>query len=154
MTLKEALIELLRDKFEFNIRIGKIIAGTVSAGFCDVTPIDSEDENGNGSTLKKVRIQANPGNGISIVPSDGSLVIIAEIAPFDYCIILYSSISSITLLDGSQGGLTKTPTLFNKIHVMEQKINALIAFTGSGTPIAPLTVQSDIENTNIRHGNP
>lgn len=187
MTIKEALIYILKDKFVYShLRLGTIVKGSISDGFCSVIPFDTEqpdevtgattDGNGNplGATLMQVRIQAGIGNGFFPVPADGSVVIIGEIAPFDYCILMYSGISSIQFLDGSLGGLVEVAALTTKLNNLENLVNnlvtlynvhthvlALSAGTGTAAPtistetttLTP-TVRANIENTNILHGNP
>lgn len=168
MTPREAILEIVKDKFKHKLRLGTIKPGTVSAGLCTVVPFDSEDVNGVGSEILEVRIQANPGNGIKPTPTDGSIVLIGEIAPFDYAILMYSDLDSLTLLDGSFGGLVEVVALTTKLNNLENLVNDLVSKynvhthpvsgASTGVPVIPETttlmptVRADIENSEILHG--
>src|SRR5579859_7276150 len=179
MTIRECLIELLKDKFAFNLRLGTVVAGSVAGGYCSVVPFDTETAtndpnapNGPGIALEMVRIQSGTGNGISPVPAGNSVVIVGELAPSDYCILLYSELASIKFLDGSLGGLTEVINLTTKLNNIEKLLNKIVNSLNSWTPVPgdggtalktlitaamltdlTLTVRNDIENTLITHGN-
>lgn len=170
MTLSEAILAIVhRGNGNGDIktlRLATIVAGSVIDGLCTVTPFDD------GSTLPNVRIQANPDNGILPIPTDNSIVIIGEIAPFDYCILMYSSIQSIKLLDGSYNGLVKADELKTQLDktnkVLTDVVNSLKNWTvtpsdGGAALKAYFLTQlgtdvigdfSAIRNDNITHGNP
>ena len=180
MTIREALRALLHNEFEDILRIGTVVPGSQSGNFCQVIPFDTEgwvsnnDDNVNtpGVPLQNVRLQAgsssgNLSNGILLVPADSSIVVVAEINPNDYCIVLYSGIKSIQFLDGTLGGLVEVMNLVTKLNNLETLLNGLIALynahvhTANNTPTVSLetttltpTVRADIENTKITHGNP
>lgn len=173
MTIREALYELLKDKFAFDLRLGTVVPGSVSGGFCQVVPFDTEDENGNGSPMPNVRLQSNSGNGIILTPADGSVVVIGKLIEPDYCVLLYSSLVNIQMLDGSYGGLVEVANLTSKLNNLENKVNNIISVfnthvhtgvvTGSGSSATTPTLISgtltptnrgDIENTKITHGSP
>lgn len=168
MTAREAILEIVKDKFKHRLRLGIVKAGSVAAGLCTVIPFDSEDVNGVGSEILEVRIQANPGNGIKPTPTDGSIVLIGEIAPFDYAILMYSALDSITFMDGSLGGLVQVVALTTKLNNLENLVNDLISKynvhthpvsgASTGVPVIPEpttltpTVRANIENSKITHG--
>lgn len=170
MTPREAILEIVKDKFKYKLRLGTIKPGSVSGGLCTVIPFDSEDVNGVGSDILEVRIQANPGNGIKPIPTDGSIVLIGEIAPFDYAILMYSALNSLTFMDGGFGGLTKTQELKLQLDKTNAVVNAIKNALTTWTPIpndggaalktaaiaaiGALVVgdYSNIENSKITHG--
>lgn len=168
MTAREAILEIVKDKFKHRLRLGTVKAGSVVAGLCTVIPFDSEDVDGVGSEILEVRIQANPGNGIKPTPTDGSIVLIGEIAPFDYAILLYSALDSLTFMDGSFGGLVQVVALTTKLNNLENLVNDLISKynihthpvsgASTGVPVVPEpttltpTVRANIENSKITHG--
>lgn len=172
MTIREAIREILKGDLRDRVRIGTVKAGTVAAGLCTVIPIDGVDDNGS-EELLGVRIQAAVNTkGIKPIPADGSFVIVAELAPFDYCIILYSDLASLQFMDGSYGGLTKTQELQTQLAKMNDQVKAIhqalttwvvvpsdggaalkaAAVAGlAGKPDADFTA---IENDKITHGAP
>lgn len=119
--------------------------------------------------LIEVRLQADPGSGILVMPAINSIVIVQPINELTGYIALFSQVESIQWLDGSFGGLIKISDLVTKINNLEGLVNDLLStlqgvsipLAPSGTyPFAPLftqtpltpTNQADLENNKILHG--
>ncbi len=142
------------------IKLATVVAGSVSGAECDVVAFDDA------ATIPNVRIQANPDNGSLPVPADNSIVVIGQIAPFDYIILMYSSLSSIQFLDGSRGGLVDVVELVTRLNKIEDAFNThthsgvTVGGGVTGIPVPAIgipltdTVRGDIENINILQGNP
>lgn len=118
-----------------------------------VNPIDDLDQE------ITVRIQADKQNGFFIKPSVGSIVGIIMDSDHTGEIVCFSKADFIQMLDGSLGGLVKIADLTTKLNNIENKVNAIITWGATVSPplsTSPLTAtnRSDIENTNITHGNP
>lgn len=145
---------------------------------CTVESIDEVDGaqlaackpiNGDADLLD-VRLQADPGSGLLIVPKIGSIVIVQPINELTGYIALFSEVESMKLLDGTFGGLIKIQDLVEKVNNLEDQVNNLLStlqgisipLAPSGTyPFAPLftsftpltpTQVADIENDKITHG--
>jgi hypothetical protein len=125
-----------------------------------------------------VRLMASVDDGLVMIPSEGSTVIVAmstRVAPY---VCMYSSVEKIVLLGGDYDGvpIVKHPTdvnkgLLKKVNNIESLVNHLIGnynththtgvTTGAGTSgvtlaietgtIAPLTTQTDIEHPKHSH---
>jgi len=155
MNVKDALIHLLHD--EFTNRPAAVCQVVSSGGGkCTVTTV-------NGSTYKDVRLQANPANGILVIPKDDSYVIIEWISETAAYVAMFSATDSIQLMDGSYGGLIKITELVDKLNVLEQRMTSHQHLTGAsaGAPTAydittnpdiTETTKADLENPLITHG--
>jgi hypothetical protein len=137
-----------------------------TAQTCDCLPI-----NGNAAFLD-VRLKAGAGNGVLMIPKEGSVVIVQPINDETGYISLFSEIESIQFLDGSYDGLIKIADLVNKINGIEDKLNDILSTLKTHThagvtsgasstappvdfvAILPLTKtqQAEIENDIIKHG--
>jgi hypothetical protein len=133
------------------------------------------------------QLQASVCDGLLIVPTIGSNVVIMTSIKNDNYVVQYSDIDSyylqvgdgsieilndgsITLNDGSFGGLIKIIELVTKLNNIENLVNDLVAkynththlVSSVGSPTAPTTTtetntltptqQADIENTKITQG--
>lgn len=136
---------------------------------CDVIIAD-----GSGILLPAVRLQAQPGNGIMVVPKVSSLVVVTMINSTNGHATMFSDVENIVYFDGSFGGLIKIEELVTKINNTENKLNDLIekwnSFCTSYIPGSPavtglpptlansvetpleVTQKSELENTLITHG--
>ena len=111
---------------------------------------------------ENVRLQAHPGNGVLIIPTDGSFVIVGRMSGGKGYIAMTSSADSIQLLDGSYGGLIKIDELVEKLNTLEQRMGTHQHIsTTAGTPTTPDlasnpviqdTTVAELENTEITHG--
>jgi len=181
MTLRDVLIRYF-NKFETRIRP---IPCTVNPGtqfqdldgyYCIVTPILEQ------TSFQRVKISADAGNGMVLIPADNSLVFIHRMDDNDAYICAYSGLQdvifidgtyAVKMLDGSYGGLVKVASLVTKINNLENLVNDLITKYNShthvvtstpstsatplpveGSTISPVTQRSDLENTHIIHGKP
>jgi hypothetical protein len=155
--LKDALIELLRSEFSNR---AAIVCTVVSVNSIKVTVKDVRTER----IYKDVRLQAHPGNGILIVPTVGSYIILEWISETAGYVAMVSAADSIQLLDGGYGGLIKITDLVDKLNVLEQRMTShqhISAASGSPTtwdtatnPDITETTKSDLENPDILHGSP
>jgi len=156
--IKSLLIEILRDEFDNDAIVGEVLE--VNGNKAKIKNLAGE------GTYSNIRIQANPGNGILLVPTVGSYVIVGKLGKVTGYIALASDLDSIQFLDGSYGGLIKIQELVDKLNTVEDKVNDLITYINThvhpstGTPPSPLyaggsltnTTVNDIENDLITHG--
>ena len=150
---------------------GTVISVDDSNETCEVLLNTGEEQ----SRIPNVKLQAGIGDGLLLIPNEGSEVIVCYSSK-DYVppyIVLTSDIefvylvasNTITLNDGTYGGLVKVVDLVTKLNNLENKVNSIISaynthshpangsptastITGSLTP----TNRNDIENTKITHG--
>ena len=163
MTPREAIQEIAKKSISFKgIRVGTVVSVDDSTRTCTVNVLDS------GTDLDGVRLHCSGvvANGAYYKPSIGSVVGVVPLFEFEYAVVLWSELDSITLLDGSYDGLVKSPALTTKLNNLENKVNDLITFinthshASNGSPPSPpftggdltLTNQSEIENPLITHG--
>ena len=133
---------------------------------CEVQPFD-EDE----APYVDVRLQASPDNGLLMIPSEGSMVIIGLMNENTGYVAMYSKLDSIQFMDGSFGGLIKITDLVEKLNVLEDDLNNLKSAINGWTPVAndggaalksalatylgntiTPTMETDIENDKVTHG--
>jgi len=133
---------------------------------CECEPITGD------SNLLDVRLQTEAGNGVIMIPTEGSKVIVQPINDMTGYVSMYSSLDSIQLLDGTYGGLIKISDIVGKLNNLENDINDLKTVFGSwvvvpsdggaalktitttwATSALTPTVEADIENDKITHGN-
>jgi hypothetical protein len=154
--LKDAMIELLRSEFANKPAIVCTVV-KVNGNKVTVKAVVTE------RTYKDVRLQAHPGNGVLLIPTTGSYVILEWISDTAGYIAMHSSLDSIQLLDGSHGGLIKISELVDKLNVLEQRMTSHQHLTGASAgaltgydvttnPDITETTVSDLENPDITHG--
>lgn len=160
----------------YGIDILDVMYGTVKAGSvdlkartCTVIPITGKSD----TEIEGVNLQADTSDGELKAPVDGSTVVVGISNSLDAFIFLFSDIDTISWKGGNFNGLVKVTELTKKLNNMEKLLNSLItkfdahthvttcgagAGTAAPTPnqetgsIAPITKQSDLENTKIKHG--
>ena len=191
--IRNAIVELAKlavlDKP--NVIMATVDSVDVATRTCTCTTISNNTE----LQLLGVRLMAEVNDGMLIVPSKDSTVIIENTKDYPL-IIMYSAIDKVfsvaggstfqidkdgIKLDGDNfNGLVKVKELTDKINAVEKLLNDLInkynshthagsypvAGGGGGTAagtsavtlavesqtISPITKQSDIENTKVKHG--
>lgn len=122
-----------------------------------------------------VNLLATPNDGFILVPSVESTVIVAMTNKNDYFVVQFSDIDKVRITigefeilmtqnelllgDGSLNGLVKVSDLVTKLNNLENKVNAIITWGLTVTPVPlpptpPLTptIQSELENTKIKQG--
>jgi hypothetical protein len=161
MTAREAILKVVADKFRVTTaRLCTVTEVSEETRTCEVVTFDTEVE------LLGVRLQADEGNGMLLIPKVGSMVIVVEIARFEYAVVLYSAVEKITMLDGSFGGLIKISPLVEKLNAIENMVNKIVedfnahSHPGNGSPPSvPMTgtlkktEKTELENSLITHGN-
>lgn len=163
MTIREAIKEIAGDQEERNL-FAKIVSVDVSAKTCKVNTLLDEMD------LFDIRLVANSGDGMFIIPSVDSIVGISMINEIEGYVSLYSQIDSIQYGDGSFEGFVKVIGLTNKLNALENKVNDMISIfnshihtaqgstapttapTTNQSPTISVTSQSEIENDKITHG--
>jgi hypothetical protein len=161
----------------------RIVVGTVESIQGNTCTCTINDQ----SILPAVNLQAGVCDGILIIPSIGSTVVIMYSTQINPFVVLYSDIDkaylqvglasiemladgSITLNDGTDGGLVKGDPLVEKLNNLENKVNDLITTfnththnvisVGSPTATAIPTISgeltptkaSEIESQSIKYG--
>ena len=130
---------------------------------CTCTPVNGDAD------LLDVRLISQSANGFLILPSVDSIVIVSSIDNLTYYVSMFSEVDEIQLNGDTYDGLVKVNDLVTKINNLENKVNAIITAynahihveTGASTaPTVSLvvgtltpTVQANIENTTVKHGN-
>jgi len=163
MTIREAIRDIAGTQQERNL-FAKVVSVDASAKTCKVETIADEME------IFDVRLVANSGDGILMIPSIDSIVGVSMINDVEGYVSLYSQIDSIQYGDGSFDGMVKVIDLTSKLNALENKVNDMISVfnahihtaTGSTAPTTPptsnqsptisVTSQSEIENERIKHG--
>jgi hypothetical protein len=132
---------------------------------CDVTPLTDNAT----TSYPSVLLMAESDDGVLIVPTIGSNVIVNVSKRGVAYVCMFSEVDKITIItktltqfnDGSFGGLVKVQELVDKINRLENTFNthvhAGVTSGGSSTAppsstIAPITMKTDIENDKITHG--
>ena len=130
---------------------------------CTCTPVNGDAD------LLDVRLMSQSANGFLILPSVDSIVIVSSIDNRTYYVSMFSEVDEIQLNGDTYDGLVKVGDLVTKLNNLENKVNAIITAynahihveTGASTaPTVSLvvgtltpTVQANIENTTVKHGN-
>lgn len=144
--------------FYINATVESIDLSTRS---CVCTVIDGQAE----YTLSNVLLMAVVDDGILIEPVIGSTVKVIYSQNVEPFICQYSEVENITLAanttislnDGSFGGVVKVGNLLTKINNIESKINSIGVWSATVTPplvIQPLilTTITELENDKVKHG--
>jgi hypothetical protein len=130
---------------------------------CTCSPID-----GVSADLLDVKLIAQESNGFIIYPKIDSQVIVTFLNKQSGYVSMCSEIDKIYLNGKNFNGLVKIDDLVTKLNDLENKVNALVAYSASHThPVSgPLagptttpvtgsltpTVRGDLENTTVSHG--
>ena len=145
--------------------IATVDSVNLSARTCDVTPVTENAE----TSFPDVMLAAENNDGVLIVPSIDSTVIVSVNKRGVAYVSMYSSIDTVTMIapsgiqfqDGTYGGMVIIAKLVEKINRLEAAFNSHThggVTTGSSstavtaTPITPITLQIELENTTVRHG--
>lgn len=163
--VKQLLTEILRTEFSNKLAfVGEVVS--VDGTMAQIKNIETE------GVYENVRLQAHPGSGVLIIPTNGSYVIVGRMSGGNGYIAMTSDADSIQLLDGSYGGLIKIDELVTKLNTLEQDLNALrdqfdtwvVVPNDGGAALKALlsptwtvpqlteTEKEDLENTEITHG--
>lgn len=161
--IREAVQKMMENKIG-NDKSMLCTVVSVSGSTCNVTTLDTEVD------LFDVRLQTATANGVLLKPKVGSIVVVTPITDFEFVVVMFSELDTITLLDGSFGGLVKVQELTEKVNNLEGQVNDLLSalqevvipLAPSGTyPFAPLfasfvpltpTQPEEISNELITHG--
>jgi len=164
-SIRDLIKQIAKSEFEENYGVPCTVKSIdMDSLTCVCSPINGDAD------FIGVRLQAEPADGILIIPALNSVVIVQPINNSTGYLSMYSKVDSIQWLDGTYGGIPKVIPLTEKINNLENQINNIlqvlkttsIPLAPSGTyPFAPLyssinpltpTNQNEIENTKIKHG--
>lgn len=168
-SIRSLLLQLLGDDFTeiYGVPCTVIPDSVDESGdypVCDCQPITGD------AILLGVRLQADTGNGLLMIPADGSVVIVQPINNSTGVVTMFSQVERIKFLDGSYGGLTKTQELKTQLDKTNAVVTAIVNSLTGWTPvtsdggaalkayfagqIAGKTVgnYANIENDKITHG--
>jgi hypothetical protein len=110
------------------------------------------------NTLNDVRLMASLDDGMLLLPTIGSTVVIMRNELIDPVIIQYSQVDQIIFNGGDLGGLVKVLSVVDRLNA---HTHILTLTSGTGTAAVPMnpetttlikTVRNDIENTKILQG--
>lgn len=167
MDIKEAIRTLAGvDGVDRLAIICTVLSVDSGAATCECDPVDGS------AIIEDVRLQAAPGNGMLYIPVIGSVVIVQLVSDSEGFVSMFSELESVQYLDGSFGGLTKTPELKIQLDKTNDVINAIanalttwvVAPNDGGAALKAAVIAalagkvvgdySDIENEDITHGAP
>lgn len=179
MSLDSEIVKGLDKLALKHIHNPSIVCTVTEVSLADLT-CTCEPVNGD-ATLVDVRLMSTSANGFLIVPSVDSTVIVSSIDNRTYYVSMFSEIDEIQLNGDTYDGLVKVTDLVTKLNNLENLVNSLVskynshthnvsvtttcgagAGTGIGTAVVTATteatvltptVQADLENTSVLHGN-
>ena len=119
---------------------------------CTCTPINGDAE------FYDVLLNADADKGFTLIPANGSLVIIQQTSQANAYVTMVSKVDQIYLAGDANGGLVKVIPLVTKINAIETQLNAIGVWALTVTPpltLPPLTLTTttELSNTTVKHGN-
>jgi hypothetical protein len=119
---------------------------------CTCTPIDGSAE------FYEVLLNADADKGFTLIPANGSLVIIQQTSQANAYVTMVSKVDQVYLAGDANGGLVKVIPLVTKINAIETQLNAIGVWALTVTPpltLPPLTLTTttELSNTTVKHGN-
>lgn len=133
---------------------------------CYCIPINGDAD------VQAARLMSQASNGLLVVPTVGSVVIVNFIDFENAYVAMFSTVQYIYLNGDNYDGIPQVAKLVEKYNNLENKVNDLITFTAththtgvttgagtSGTSATPVTgaltptTQNELENTTVKHGN-
>lgn len=157
----------------FNKDIVSIVACTVDSVNKDARTCDCTAITGDAITdIASVQLMTEVGDGLLLLPTVNSTVIVAITTRNTAFVLMYSDIDSIVMRGGLLGGLIKIDDLVKAITTIQKDLNSIKqVFSTTWTPVpndggAALkaaaatwaaqtitqTQRTDLENTKITHG--
>ena len=134
---------------------------------CTCTPIDGSAE------FYDVLLNADADKGFTLIPANGSLVIIQQTSQANAYLTMVSKVDQVYLAGDANGGLVKVNDLVSKLNRIENDINVLKLVFSTWVPVAsdggaalkvaaatwfaqqliPITTANDLQNNTVKHGN-
>ena len=134
---------------------------------CTCTPIDGSAE------FYDVLLNADADKGFTLIPANGSLVIIQQTSQANAYVTMVSKVDQVYLAGDANGGLVKVNDLVSKLNRIENDINVLKLVFSTWLPVAsdggaalklaaatwfaqqliPITTANDLQNNTVKHGN-
>ena len=152
--IKQAIEELAGTRNQDEVKLYQAIVNSVDVAkrSCNVTTVT-----GNATLTFDAQLMAGVADGILIVPEVESFVYVLRSKYTIPFIIAYSDIVQYVLMGGEFGGLVKVVELTQKLNALEEKINQILTWSGTvsppfTSPALSLTLQAEIENTSVKHG--
>jgi hypothetical protein len=168
MTTREIIRELARSDGDdiYENLFAKVVSVDIPSKTCTVNTIADEMD------LFDIRLIADSSDGVLFVPAVDSVVGICMINEVEGYVTLFSSLTSIKFSDGAHGGLIKITDLVTQLNNLESDVNDLKqVLSTTWTPVSndggaalkaaaatwaaatlTETLNADIENTTITHG--
>jgi hypothetical protein len=134
---------------------------------CTCTPIDGSAE------FYEVLLNADADKGFTLIPKDGSVVIIQQTSQANAYLTMVSKVDQVYIAGDANGGLVKVNDLVSKLNRIENDINVLKLVFSTWVPVAsdggaalkvaaatwfaqqliPITTANDLQNNTVKHGN-
>jgi len=132
---------------------------------CTCTPINGDAE------FYDVLLNADAEKGFTLIPANGSLVIIQQTSQANAYVTMVSKVDQVYLAGDANGGLVKVQVLNAALNNLQTEINTLKTLTGTAiavysgildsgasaatfnAAVLPQINISQIENTTVKHGN-
>jgi hypothetical protein len=173
--LRQAVSQLAGTHLVDNVHlaVAQVVSSDVQACTCTVELVTAKTS----ERKLTVSLMADVSDGLLMIPTDGSTVIVAwsdRMLPYvamfsDLQDVYLDATGKITMNQGTEGGLVKVRDLVTKLNALENKVNSIISSYNAhvhpdpvsgttGTPTVPVTGPLtptqvvDIENPNVTHG--
>jgi hypothetical protein len=163
--LRQAIKDLVANNEEMYSIICTVNSVDMDNLLCDCTPISSDTA----ADLLNVKLMTISKSGFLIIPKVDSQVIVTMLSNQTGYVAMFSEVDEIMLNGDNFDGLIKIGDLITKLNNLENKVNLIVtsytahthAVSGLatgvpiGAPVTPTltpTVQSDLENTTVKHG--
>jgi len=119
---------------------------------CTCTPINGDAE------FLDVLLNANADKGFTLIPTDGSVVIVQQTSQANAYVSMVSKVDQVYIAGDVNGGLVKVIPLVAKLNTIEAQLNAIGVWALTVTPpltLPPLTptTTTEISNNTVKHGN-
>jgi len=124
----DSLRQIVKTFDEVYSKVCKI--SSVEGILCTCSPIDGT------SDLLDVRLQTQQANGLLLIPSIGSMVLVSFISSDEAYVSMFSQVDSIELNGNSNGGLVKSPELESQIGKLKETVDAIVQAFSSWAPVA------------------
>jgi len=154
------------DDLGFESMAATVKSVDTTAMTCDVEPINGDAD------FLDVRLNADYTKGFTLIPKEGSVVILSQLSDATAYVTMVSEVDNIYLAGDANGGLVKVTDLVSKMNTIENDINTLKTIFSTWLPVpsdggAALklaaatwyasqltpTTANDLENKTIQHGN-
>lgn len=164
--IQEAIQKIVKPPAKMEGIVCTVLSVDTDNYTCDCEPVSGD------SNILDVRLTGGGAQDVLMIPAVGSFVIVEMINVYTGYVAMYGKLESIQLMDGAHGGMVKVTELVGRLNSLENDINNLKSILTSWAPVAgdggaslkalltsynsatlAVTVNGDIENETVTHGN-